>query len=199
MRLRFSSLGFILLMLGVLLIYVRIPFLDVVGVVLFFAGLLMPVLEKPTAIDVGQSKGVGQESSRSPSQMKVDAVAKAGNSVTPHQEDTTIQDAGMSRAIARSFLAGHLLGGYLKRIHQDDPFGMAGLIELSKHPDRRIRRMSCRRGFFRLEKYDEEVIARLREMEEGDPEPAVREEARKARLRLERIRGEASRRQTGIN
>lgn len=52
MRLRFPSLGFILLMLGVLLIYVKIPILDVIGIISFFAGLLLPIIMKPRPMDV---------------------------------------------------------------------------------------------------------------------------------------------------
>ncbi len=46
MKLRFSSLSFILLILGIVLIYVKIPFFDVLGIILLFSGLLTPVIEK---------------------------------------------------------------------------------------------------------------------------------------------------------
>lgn len=170
MRLQFSPWGFVLLMVGGFLIYAKIPFLDLVGIVLFFVGLLLPVLKKPQPIGGRQDEGAHPNSAVSLSQL---------------QRETDVFPASDPKL----FSACLMLGGYLKRIYDGDPLGIPVLIELSKNPDSKIRWMCC--SIFRyLERYDERVMTRLQRIEQEDPEPFVRETARAARTRLVRIRSE---------
>lgn len=133
--------------IGILLIILGVPYLNIFGIFLFLGGVLSPVL---LLIANGQSET---------------------SSVTKKIDDE-ILDFGSSPKIIQTSI---LLGSYLKKAAEGDVLASSSIIELSKNPDPEIRIISSAKGLIYIKKHFPEATERLIEMETNDPAPEVRE------------------------
>lgn len=148
-----SVKSFAFLIIGVLLFFLGIPYLNILGAILILIGLFFPLIGMDTYIKDSNDPYILSK------QQKIDEEI-AALETSPKVVDTSV-----------------LLGGYMIRASQGDKLAIPWLIEFSKNPDPEIRLLTCTK-LHQLRKYDKRIISRLYEMEQGDPDPKIRETAK---------------------
>lgn len=210
MRLKFSPIGFALLVFGIVLTYAKIPFLDVLGVVLLFGGLLAPVIEKfleERKIPSEEKAPPRLEEVRLEHSEVIKPEIPAAEKVSPvlHFEPKVIVPV-VQQAVQQTLievmgtkdldvlkrpLALLQIEDYRAAIFSDDSQRREqarwALLEISKREDPILRRR-CIQVFQGLEEYDEAVVERLRELAHSDPERLLRLEAQKAIEKLSKLK-----------
>jgi len=209
-RLKFSPIGFALLVFGIVLTYAKIPFLDVLGVVLLFGGLLAPVIEKfleERKIPSEEKAPPRLEEVRLEHSEVIKPEIPAAEKVSPvlHFEPKVIVPV-VQQAVQQTLievmgtkdldvlkrpLALLQIEDYRAAIFSDDSQRREqarwALLEISKREDPILRRR-CIQVFQGLEEYDEAVVERLRELAHSDPERLLRLEAQKAIEKLSKLK-----------
>lgn len=171
-------IGFIVLMIGVVLIYTKAPVVDLAGVAMFLGGLFLPMFQK-----------VNPERSHSKPRRE--------NTMLHHTTNISRSVNGGSRLQQKLIESDRMATYYVEKANgasitnPDHLMAIRALIELSKRDQDFDVMLSAVERFSLLLTYEEEVMHRTRELAADLSQPTdIRQAAQRAQEHLERLRTE---------